>query len=234
MMQFTSEPSVSVILIVRNGEQFLEAAISSVIAQTYTNWELIVIDGQSTDATAAIAQSYPQVRYFLQTDLGVSHAYNLGIAQAQGEFIAFISHDDRWASDKLTLQVQYLCDHPEIDYVGAHTQFILEPGHAIPPGFRPNLLEGTHPTYIMETVMARQGVFVRVGGFDQHFQVAEDVDWFARAQDMQIASAMIPQALLYKRVHSTNLSLTAKVNDQNLLTILRRSIARKRLNETGV
>jgi glycosyltransferase involved in cell wall biosynthesis len=228
MIQPNLEPLVSVVLIVRNGEQFLKAAIDSVLNQTYINWEIILVDGQSTDKTAAIAQSYPQVRYILQPDLGISNAYNLGIANAQGEFIAFLAHDDLWASEKLELQVKYFLDHQEVEYVSNYTKFVLEPGHSMPSGFRPQLLEGSHPTYIMETLMAKASLFQKVGGLDPNIEVACDVDWFARAKDMQVTSAMLPQTLLHKRVHSTNLSLTARVNDQNLLTLLRHSIARKR------
>ncbi len=223
-----AKPTVSVVMVVRNGEHFLDQAIASVLAQTQDDWEIVLIDGQSSDRTAAIAQSYPQIRYQLQTDQGISQAYNQGIAAAPGEYVAFLSCDDLWTADKLALQVSYLATHPEVQYTVAHTRFFLEPGHTLPSGFRPHLLEGEHPAYIMETLVARRSLFQALGGLDPTLSVAEDVDWFARAKDAQIPSAVLPQVLLHKRIHQTNLSVTSPQNDQNLLTLLRRSIQRKR------
>ena len=102
-----ANPLVTVIIIVRNGERFLEQAIQSVLAQTYNPLELIVVDGRSQDRTAQIAQSFAEVRYVQQINKGVSDAYNLGIAEATGELIAFLSHDDLWTSDKLDIPNHY-------------------------------------------------------------------------------------------------------------------------------
>ena len=87
-------PLVTVVLAVRNGERYLASAIQSVLAQDYRPIELVVVDGQSSDATAAIAQSFVQVHYVRQMTQGISNAYNLGIEVASGDLIAFISHDE--------------------------------------------------------------------------------------------------------------------------------------------
>jgi len=101
-------------------------------------------------------------------------------------------------------------------------------GDAPPAGFRRELLDHPHPGYIMETLMARKTAFAAVGLFDPAFAVSEDTDWFARARDSGAASAMLPETLVRKRVHSTNASL----NDQNinslLLRALRNSLERKK------
>ncbi|MDL1897881.1 glycosyltransferase, partial [Anaerolineae bacterium CFX7] len=73
-------PLASVVMIVRNGELFFRQAIESVLAQDYPAYEILVVDGQSTDGTADIARAYPQIRYVVQTDSGTANAYNLGIA----------------------------------------------------------------------------------------------------------------------------------------------------------
>lgn len=221
-------PLVSVIIVVKNGDRFLASAIQSILNQTYKNYEIIVIDGHSTDRTAIIAQSYPQISYFLQNSTGISNAYNQGISLSKGELIAFLSHDDLWTSDKLETQIKYMIAHPEIEYVVAKVEFFLESGHLPPPGFRRELLQGSFVGKIMETLVVKKSLFSKIGLFSVDFNVGEDVDWFARANDAKIPMKTIDRVLLHKRVHDTNLSLNSKDNNKNLLTILRKSIERKR------
>lgn len=221
-------PLVSVVIAVRNGERYLAAAIASVLAQEYRPLEIIVVDGRSDDRTAAIARSFASVRYVLQSSAGVANAYNLGIAMAAGELVAFLSHDDLWTPDKLRRQVAYLLEHPSVQCVTARVRFFLEPGCALPPGFRAELLEGDSVGHIMETLVVRRSLFGVVGTFDPALSTAEDVDWFARVKDAAIATAVVPEVLLQKRVHDANLSLNAPENDRNLLSVLKQSIARKR------
>ena len=223
-----NHPLVSVIIVVKNGERYLARAIESILSQTYDHYEIIVVDGQSTDNTEKIAKSYTKVRYLLQTDKGIANAYNIGIEAAKGELIAFLSHDDTWTSNKLSTQVNYLISHPEIEYTVAKVKFILEEGHTIPPGFRPELLEGEHTGFIMETLVARKTLFEAIGKLNPEYTVAEDVDWFSRAKDHNVPVAVMPEVLLYKHIHNTNLSLNSSVNNQNLLKILRNSIERRR------
>jgi glycosyltransferase involved in cell wall biosynthesis len=223
-----TQPLVSVVMAVRNGERFLSAAIESVLAQQWRPLEIVLVDGHSSDRTAEIAKAYSLVRYIAQGQRGVADAYNVGIAAAKGPLVAFLSHDDRWTPDKLGWQVAYLLDHPAAQYVVAHVKFFLEPGYQLPPGFRPQLLEREPVAYIMETLVARRSVFLQVGGFDPELTSGEDVDWFSRAKDHNVPHGVIPRVLLHKRVHNTNLSLMDSATNQILLQVLRRSIARKR------
>ena len=223
-----TQPLVSVVMAVRNGERFLRAAIESVLAQQWQPLEIVLVDGHSTDRTAEIAREYSAVRYIAQNDRGVAEAYNVGIAAAEGEFIAFLSHDDLWTPDKLSSQMAYLIDHPEARYVVGQVKFFLEPGYAIPPGFRPQLLEAELVAYIMETLLARRSVFARVGSFDQQLTSGEDVDRFSRAKDQKVVHGIIERVLVHKRVHDANVSLTDSATNQILLKVLRQSIARKR------
>jgi glycosyltransferase involved in cell wall biosynthesis len=221
-------PMVSVIIAVRNGERFLRSAIESVLAQTYRPFEIAVIDGHSDDQTAAIAGSFPEARVVPQAGRGVADAYNLGIESAKTDFIAFLSYDDLWTPDKLSVQMSYLIAHPEIAYTIARIKFFLEDEKSIPAGFRPELLEGDHIGRIMETLVARKQVFDLVGKFDTSLSTAEDVDWYSRAADKGVPMAIMPYVLLHKRVHDANLSIQTLTNNQNLLKTLRRSIERKR------
>ncbi|BAQ61471.1 glycosyl transferase [Geminocystis sp. NIES-3708] len=223
-------PLVSVIIVVKNGEKFLQTAIESVLNQTYKNYEIIVIDGNSNDKTPIIAQCYSQIRYFLQNSQGIADAYNQGIDEAKAELITFLSCDDIWTDDKLKIQVDYMIDNPQVQGVIGKVKFFLEEGNLPPSGFKTELLEGDHVGKIMETLMVKKSVFEKVGNFNSEFWVAEDVDWFARCQDANIFIKVIDKILLNKRIHNNNISLNRPENNQNLLKILRESIHRKREN----
>jgi glycosyltransferase involved in cell wall biosynthesis len=221
-----SEPTVSVVVVVRNGEQYLERALRSILAQGYKPLEIIVVDGNSTDRTVEIATRFPLVRVVTQPGAGISDAYNCGIAAASGEYVAFLSHDDEWTPDKLSTQMSFMREQPDLEYTLAMARSQLEEGHQPPPGFRRELLDHDHAG-TMETMLARKTVFERVGGFDPGLGPAEDLDWFSRARDAGVLTAVVPSVLVIKHIHSSNLSLTDQNNDRGILRLLRSSIKRK-------
>jgi len=223
-----ADSTVSVIVAVKNGARFLRAAIDSVLAQDLRPVEVVVVDGGSADDSAAIAGSYPAVRVVPQAGTGVASAYNTGIEVTRGDMLAFLSADDLWTPDKLSAQVGFLRPRPQVQYVTARLRFFLEPGCAAPPAFKRDLLEGDHVGHIMETLLARRSVFDLVGRFDSRLSTAEDVDWFSRAHDLGVRTAVVERVLLHKRVHDANLSLTDAASNRNLLEVVRRSLARKR------
>jgi glycosyltransferase involved in cell wall biosynthesis len=221
-------PLASVILVVRNGARFIATALQSVVDQHYSPMEILVIDGHSEDVTARIAATFPDVRVIPQIGRGIADAYNLGISYAQGEFVSFISHDDVWTVDKLAQQIEFLLEHEDVQYVTGRVKFFLEPGCAIPYGFRKELFVGDHVGHIMETLVVRKTLFDQVGLFDCSLTTAEDVDWFNRARHMGISTAVVPSVVVHKRVHGGNISLNVIENNANLLRVLRNSLARKR------
>lgn len=223
-----STDSVSVIVIVKNGARFLADALHSIQRQTAPPVEILVVDGGSTDRTAAIAKSFAGVRYLRQLDSGIANAYNFGIAQAQGEFLAFLSHDDLWTPDKLAVQVDCLRAHPECQYAVCHIHPFLEPGDVPPPRFRAELLGQEPVAYIMETLVVRRAVFDQIGGFDAALRTAEDVDWFARVFDHGITGHACEQVLVHKRIHQDNSSLTDRESNRWILSALRQSVLRRR------
>ena len=223
-----NHPLVSVVMIVKNGERFLAAAIGSVLAQDYRPLDVIVVDGQSTDSTAAVAARCPEVRLIRQVGHGVADAYNVGIGAAQGDPIAFLSHDDLWTPDKVSTQVSYLLQHPDIQYCIARAKFFLEEGVPVPSGFKRELLDGDHVAFIMETLMARKSVFDAVGGLDTALSVSNDTDWFARAKDARIPMAVIPKVLLMKRIHDTNTASNTRVVHRELIEVVKGSLRRQK------
>ncbi len=223
-----STPLASVVVPVRNGERFLREALDSVFAQTYRPLEVIVVDDGSTDTTPLVLEKYgDSVRVLVQSHQGLPASRNRGISLANGEYVSFLAHDDLFTPDKLELQIGYLLDHPEIQYTVSRIKFFLEPGCAIPKGFRPELLEGNHVGRIPEALVARRSLFESVGLFRTDLKIADDVDWFARCKDRGVPMAVLPQTLLHKRVHGTNLSSNVTANNAELLALLRDSIRRQ-------
>jgi glycosyltransferase involved in cell wall biosynthesis len=223
-----ASPLASVVIPVRNGENFLRQALDSVLAQSYRPIDVIVIDDGSTDGTADIVRQYgAKVRYFRQEPRGLPAGRNRGITEANGDFISFLAHDDLFAPKKLEIQVGYLVSHPDVQYTVSHIRFFLEPGCGLPTGFRPELLQGDHVGRIPEALVARRALFSAVGLFRTNLKIADDVDWFARCKDQNIPMAVMPEVLLQKRVHGTNLSSNATQNNRELLSLLRDSIRRQ-------
>lgn len=224
----SDQPGISVILIVRDGEEFIAEALESVFLSTRHPTEILVIDGGSTDRTLEIAARFPEVTPVQQRSSGLTNAYNEGIDLARGDLLAFISHDDRWLPGKLDHQVGYMVEHPEVLYTVTHVQHVLVPGAAPPPGFRSELLERPVPGLIMEALVARRRCFDIVGRLDPSFEVGSDTDWFARAMDLGVPMTILPETFVHKRVHGRNASLLAPRLNDLLLRALRDSLQRKR------
>jgi glycosyltransferase involved in cell wall biosynthesis len=219
---------VTVILVVRNGAQFIRHALESVVGQTLAPREIVVVDGGSTDETREIARSFARTRIVEQGTQGIAHAYNLGIRSANEQLLAFISHDDIWEPDKLQIQSRFMLDNPSLGFTVTHVQHFLEPECKVPSGFRTELLQRPCVGMLMEALMVNKRVFETVGWFDPSFSVGEDTDWFSRARDASIPHSILPDVLVRKRVHGTNTSLTSPKTNELLLQIVKDKLSRKR------
>jgi glycosyltransferase involved in cell wall biosynthesis len=227
-------PLVSVIVAVSNGERYLAQALESVFTQTYGRLEVIVVDDGSVDNSAKIARSRrEEVRYISQHTTGLAVARNTGVNAAQGELIAFIDQDDLWTPNKLDSQVDYLLQNPEIQYVNAWVRLFVEPGSSLRPGYTEDFLGRVHVGRTPGTLVARKSVFDLVGMFSADFSIACDVEWFKRADDYNIPMRIVPEVLLYKRIHNNNLSSDVTTNRRELFSIIRRTIGQRRLQKTG-
>jgi glycosyltransferase involved in cell wall biosynthesis len=222
-------PLVSVVIAVKDGEDYLGEAIESVLAQGYPRLELIVVDGHSTDGSARVARSYPEVTYLEQDGTGIARAWNQAIGVSTGELIAFLDCDDRWTAGKLDAQLQLLEGHPE--YAGAIglVRFFLTPGGTPPGGLRPQLLEGEHVAHIPGALIVRREVFDQVGRFDPGYELVLDVDWFARLKDAGLELGRVPRVILEKRVHPGNLSHSQPdIYHREMVRAMRESATRQR------
>jgi glycosyltransferase involved in cell wall biosynthesis len=225
-------PLISVILPVMDGERWLGEAIESVLAQSYPRLELVVVDGGSSDRSAEIARSYAEVTYVEQEGTGLAQAWNQAVEVSKGELIAFADGDDRWMPGKLDAQTELLEQRPELAGAIGLVRFFLTPGGTPPPGMRPELLEGEHVALLPGALLVRRELFDSIGDFDTSYEIAIDVDWFARLKDAGFELAPVAQVVLEKRFHSSNLSLSQPdLYHREMVRAMRDSAARQRASE---
>lgn len=223
-----ARPLVSVVIATRNAERYLATALASVAAQTYDKVETIVVDKASVDRSVEIAREHG-ARCVQQRGTGFAGAWNEGIEVARGELIALLDSDDSWSEEKLEVQVGLLEARPELDYAIGRVRFFLEPGLEPPPGFNPDLLGTDHVAHMPGALLARRRVFDAVGPFRTDFEIASDIDWFARLKDAGLRTEVAAGALTHKRVHDANLSyFEAQDMSREILRLLRASVARQR------
>ena len=182
-----SPPLVSVVLPVYNGEAHLARAVGSILRQSFRDFELLVIDDGSTDASGAILAgvSDPRLRVLRQENLGLVAALNRGIAEARGEFLARMDHDDISLPRRLEWQIEWLRQHPGHAAVGCQFAQMDEGGRVLNrvvplPTTHQGILERIgkgwlgilHPTMFMRRDALRQ-----IGGYDARVRpYCEDVD----------------------------------------------------------
>ncbi|ABD08533.1 Glycosyl transferase, family 2 [Rhodopseudomonas palustris HaA2] len=212
-------PQVSVILPVRDGQRWLREAVDSVLAQTLSDLELLVIDDGSTDATPAILDEArardPRVVVLRQSREGLVAALNLGLARARAPLIARLDADDIALPERLARQRDYLQAHPDVVLLGGWAEIIDAQGASSgrqmrpsPDGLRETLTKKSpfiHPTVMFRTDAAR-----RIGGYRAAFEAGEDYDFWLRLADIG-AIAILPEVLIRYREHGGSVTRTREL-----------------------
>ncbi|MGK7898920.1 MAG: glycosyltransferase [Xenococcus sp. (in: cyanobacteria)] len=202
-------PKVSVIIPTYNSALYLGEAIDSVLNQTYTNYEIIVIDDGSTDHTVELLEPYQdKVHYFYQENQGVSAARNQGIALAKGELIAFLDADDIFMPHKLEKQVAVFEEQSDLGIVNSGYRLIRENGEFITDIKRwetiPKLTIETwilHQPVLPSAMMFRKEWLEKVNGFDTRWFSSEDVDLVFRLISRGCRGVWLPEVTIYYRRH---------------------------------
>ena len=183
--QHTVNPLVSVIITSFNHAKFLHASIGSVLAQTYSSIEIIVVDDGSTDDTAVVAMGYNGVRYYFQSNAGPSAARNCGIEQATGDYLIFLDADDILLAGAVELQVREIAKDPSLAFVsGGHmtSNEILEERRSVSSTVTsneyPELLKGNYIGMIGAVIFRRS--LLAHHRFDLTLKGCEDYDLYLR------------------------------------------------------
>ncbi|ART49639.1 glycosyltransferase family 2 protein [Acidovorax carolinensis] len=233
----TGKPRVSVVIPVRNGKDYLQEALDSVLQQSFTDLELLLInDGSTDDDYDRYALQDQRIRVIHLTGTGVSRARNVGIAQSRGELIAFLDADDLWFPGKLQAQVRYFDDHPDVGVVfGKFIRWPALPGGGFAPAssliqdasrfttaepersgwLYARLLKGL--LVGMNTAVIRRGVYEAIGGFDESMRQGEDYDFWLKSSRISEMHSLNGPVALY-RIHGA--SAMHKLSDENHLANL--------------
>jgi glycosyltransferase involved in cell wall biosynthesis len=220
---------VTVVIGVYNGERYLSEAIESVLAQTHQNLELIVVDDGSTDRSGQIASSYDDpVRCIRQENAGMSAARNRAVPEARGEYLSFLDADDRFPRDKLRNQLAVFEADPELDVVYGHVTEFVSPD--VDPAVRQLLRPPEHdvawPT--PNLMLVKRESFLRVGLFSTHLKVGIGMDWYARAEELGLRTAMPPILALERRLHAENNGIRQRESRPVYLQVLKDALDRRR------
>jgi glycosyltransferase involved in cell wall biosynthesis len=220
-------PCVSVIIPTYNRKDFLLEAVDSVLAQTYDDYELIVVDDGSSDGTEEALQRYDeQLHYCYQANQGVSTARNRGLELAHGDFIAFLDSDDLWMKKKMELQVACMDEYPDCQICYTDETWIRR-GRRVNPKTRHAKYSGLIYPYCLplciispSSALMRRGLFEEVGVFDPELPVCEDYDLWLRVA-ARFPVFFIPERLIIKRGgHPDQLSQRSWGNDRYRVTAL--------------
>jgi len=201
-------PTVSVIVPLYNAREVIRETLESIRSQTWTDYEIVVVDDGSTDGSGETVQKFDGIlRYIRQENAGVAAARNRGIMESSGRYLALLDHDDLWHPTKLEKQVQLLEQRPEVGMVVtdvAHIDRDGRPMHIIGAGYNPKetfarlFVRGYVPT--PSAAMIRRSVLSAIGGFDESFRSAGLDDhelWTRIAAYCEIAN--LPEPLTYHR-----------------------------------
>jgi glycosyltransferase involved in cell wall biosynthesis len=220
--------AVSVIIPVHNGERHLAPAVESVLAQTVPPLEILILDDGSTDGTAAVIRSFgDRVRGFAHPNAGSGFTRNRGLREARGALLAFLDGDDLWSPDKLEKQVAALRADDGLDLVFAHTRQFISPEVPAEVARTLSCDETPQPSTLISALLARRRVFDRVGSLDDTIR-ADFVDWYLRARDAGCRSLILPDVLVYRRIHPGSQTLLHKSVRREYLKVLKDSLDRRR------
>ena len=234
---------VSVIIPTYKHRDFVLATLDSVFAQTFTDYEVIVVNDGSPDDTADVLKPLAEagrIRYIEQANQGQAAARNCGIAEASGDFVALLDDDDLWPSDKLSWQVASLRDHPDAVFVyggtslvggdfnlaeHGETEYPLHPGETGPSGYVYEELLVRNPLYSPGQALIRTATLKQINGFDENIWGADDYDLYIRlAREGRFLYRN--HCALYYRKHSNNASANLLKMYKNVCSVRRKHLGR--------
>ena len=211
-------PRVTVLMPVYNGMAYLHEAVESVLCQTFTDFEFLIVDDASTDGSVACIRSYGDSRITLicnEHNIGQARSLNKGLEHARGEFVARLDQDDVCLPKRLERQVSFLEKRSDLATVCAWEHSIDACGRRIRSWrselnnfgeFLGLLLLGKCPIW-HPSIMFRRNVVTELGGYDASYAPAEDFELWARLATRRYNAAIVPEFLVLQRVHGDRQSI---------------------------
>jgi len=217
MEQYKQHPEISVIMAVYNGERHVKGAVESILGQTFEDFEFLIVDDASTDATPQILEEYAfrdrRVRIILnKQNLGLTKSLNKALRQAKGIYIARMDADDVALPERLARQVQWMESNPRGDLLGTAYYEVNNQGEIIGSvrfPLRDDILKKhliRYNPFFHASVMIRKRIIDEVGMYDERIQRAQDYDlWFRIAKRSELGN--LPDCLMKRRYAAHNISI---------------------------
>jgi len=246
-----SDDLVSIIMPAYNAERYIAASIESVLAQTYSNWELIVVDDGSTDNTAAVVQEFvardPRIKYIFQENGRLGKARNTSIRNSTGPLIAFLDSDDLWLPAKLEMQMRAIAQNNadvvysktyvfKNDNIDDETETLRNPaGKFSGPDFFDSLVRWNQIPVL--TVLLRRSALDRVGLFEEgetaaSYRGCEDYELWLRLARAGFVFYGMPDVLARYRRHATAMTAVPSNVFRSMLLVVRKHIDESGLSES--
>jgi glycosyltransferase involved in cell wall biosynthesis len=236
-------PSISVIVPVRNGQAYLADALGSIATQSCPVHEVIIIEGLSTDDSAGIAHEFARkharetpenhgsgqvcVRVIEQHGQGLAAARNQGLRAARGTYIAFLDADDIWLPGKLAVQIGWLRTNSTAGIVIGYMRRFSTAGSPLARRFDAAVMSRPAMAFTPGAMLAHRECMNRAGPFDESLKIGCDTDWFARARDVGVPIAVLPEVVLHKRIHNSALSSDTASYRRELVSVVWQSVLRR-------
>ena len=235
-MGTTNDPLVSVLMPAFNTEAYLSAAVESILGQTLSDFEFIIVDDGSTDATWNIAESYAikdqRIRLARnESNQGMAYSLNRGLSLARGRFVARMDADDISIPRRLELQVAFLDLHPEVGVLGAAVQVVG------PDGSRKEIvrfpkdhgvlrwIQCFHTPLPHPTVMMRRQIVAKVAGYRSDYEPADDRDLWQRISSITRIANLDDVLLLYRKHRSSVSQRESETQIRNSARVIQRALA---------
>ncbi len=226
-------PLISVIIPVYNGEKTIRETLESLFKQTFTDFEVLVINDGSKDATLEIVSSIkdPRIKVFSYPNAGPSASRNRGIALASGEYISFLDADDLWTADKLEAQLKTLQAHPEAALAYSWTDFINESNQFLRRGSYINVTGDVYKHLLLtdflengSNPLVRKKALEEVGDFDESLTHGEDWDLWLRLA-IRYPFVAVPSAQILYRFYANSSSTNVSKMEEGSLSVLNRAFS---------
>ncbi|MGD1911531.1 MAG: glycosyltransferase family 2 protein [Rivularia sp. (in: cyanobacteria)] len=225
--------NISVIIPVFNGENTIKESIESVLHQTFTNFELIIINADSTDATFSIVSQIQddRIKVFSYPKANVAVNRNRGIKHATGDYITFLDADDLWTSDKLADQYKALQENPQAAVAYSWTNCIDEHGKYLRKAAHENWNGDVYSKLLIDdfigsgsNVMIRRDALIAVDGFDEVLTNAQDTDmWFKLSAIADFVC--VPKVQILYRIQQHSMSSNVLGMEKSYLEVMERAFA---------
>lgn len=225
------DKKVSLIIPVWNGENYLAEAIESALQQDYPNKEVIVVDDGSTDGTQNVIETFKsRILSLKQKNKGLGASRNTGIRASQGEYLAFLDHDDLWERTKISAQMKAMDEFGSLDpLIFSEVKQFICPRLSEEERKKISVNESNLPGYFAGTLLISRSRFEQIGFFLEEKLLGEFVDWYLRATEKNIPMITLNEITLYRRVHQHNMGRQKEQYSRtDYLKILKNSLTRRR------